>query len=243
MSFYRQGPYRTYGTSIGIPPLTPMVRAIMIACAAVWVAQLLLECVLRLVPLSQIFGLVPALVFQGGLWQPVTYLWLHSPVDPFHLLFNMLFLWILGGDLERHWGGRAFLRYYLVCGIGAGLFIALAGLFANPGVPTIGASGAIFGLILAYGMIFSERVILFMMIFPMKARTFAWVMFAVTFFYTFGHASSGISHIAHLGGMVVGYLYLKRAWRLGEFFQELRWRLRRRKFKVMPPRDDDRWVN
>ena len=85
-------------------------------------------------------------------------------------------------------------------------------------------------------------LLLFMLIFPMRARTFAWIMFAVTFVFTLGHSAGGVSHVAHLGGMVVGYLYLKRAWRLREFLDELRWKLRRRKFKVMPPKDDD-WIH
>ena len=110
--------------------------------------------------------------------------------------------------------------------------------------PTIGASGAIFGLFMAYGMIFADRTILFMLIFPMKARTMAIIMFALTFFYLISQPGSGVSHIAHLGGAVTGFLYLKRAWRIGDLYRDIRWRLLRRRFKVMrPPDDDDRWVN
>ena len=85
-----------------------------------------------------------------------------------------------------------------------------------------------------------------MLIFPMKARTMAIIMFVVTFFYTFTQPAGGISHIAHLGGAVVGFLYLKRAWRVGDLIREMRWKSQRRKFKVMQSddRDDsDRWVN
>jgi membrane associated rhomboid family serine protease len=91
-------------------------------------------------------------------------------------------------------------------------------------------------------MIFSQRIILFMMIFPMRARTFAWVMFGVSFFFTFTHSAGPVSHVAHLGGAVVGFLYLKRAWRVRPWIDELRWKLKRRKFKVMPPKDDD-WIH
>jgi membrane associated rhomboid family serine protease len=102
MSYYRQGPYRTsgLGAGIGVPPLTPYVKGIMIACAAVWLVELVVPAI---VPW---FGLVPARVVQGWLWQPLSYMFLHSPSDPFHLVFNMLILWMFGGDLERYWGGR-----------------------------------------------------------------------------------------------------------------------------------------
>lgn len=225
----------------------------MIACGAVWLLQFFLGPVAGLDvasvsgqqisprPSLQWFGLVPGNVISGMVWQPFTYIWLHG--DLLHLLLNMFILWMLGGDLERHWGSRAFLRYFLVCGVGAGMFILVAGLLSEPWIPTIGASGAIFGVILAFGMIFSQRVILFMMIFPMRARTFSWLMFAIVLLSLLGQSVGNVSHVAHLGGMVVGYLYLKRAWRIGEFVREIRWRIRRRKLRVMPPGDDDRWVN
>jgi membrane associated rhomboid family serine protease len=156
---------------------------------------------------------------------------------------NLLILWMVGGDLERHFGGRRYFTYYTVCGVGAGLFVFVAGLLTEPGLPTIGASGAIYGLLLAYGMVFSERVILFMLIFPMRARTLSWILFAIAFVSAWGQSTSGVSHIAHLGGMIVGYLYLKKAWRLSDLYREIRWKLRRRKFRVTSPGDDDRWVN
>ena len=255
MSYYRQPPFRSPGATIGFPPLTPMIKIIMIVNASVWAVQLLMGPVLKLYfveffpqgrgdffLLDGLFGVVPERFVHFWVWQPLTYMWLHSENAPFHIILNMLFLWMLGGDLERHWGSRAFLRYYLVCGVGAGLFIAVAGWFYYPFSPTIGASGAVFGLILAFGMIFSERVILFMLIIPMKARIFALVMLFVTFFFTLNPGGGTVSHIAHLGGMVVGFLYLKRAWRIREFIQELRWKMKRRKFKVMPP-DDDEWIH
>ena len=257
MNYYRQPPFRSPGATIGFPPVTPMIKILLIVNAAVWGVQLLLGPALGLMfanffshpypnapflyLMDGLFGLMPYRVLDLWLWQPFTYMWLHS-TDPFHILLNMLFLWMLGGDLERHWGSRGFLRYYVVCGVGAGIFITLAGLFSYSWVPTIGASGAVFGLILAFGLVFSDRVILFMLIFPMKARTFALIMLGVTFFFTLHRSPTAVSHIAHLGGMVVGYLYLKRAWRVREVAQELRWKMKRRKFKVMPP-DDDEWIH
>jgi membrane associated rhomboid family serine protease len=247
MSYYRQGPYRgSGGLYLGVPALTPMVRSIMIASGTVWAVQFLAYLLLGSSSLSDLFGLVPVLVVRGHVWQPITYLWLHSPRDIWHILFNMLVLWFLGGDLELRWGRWAFLRYYLICGIGAAPFIVVAGLLqgAEPAsVPTIGASGAIFGVILAFGMVFADRPILFMLMFPMRSRTFAVLMFLIAFVSTLSASPTGISHVAHLGGMVVGLVYLKRAWRVGELYREIRWRMRRRRLRVIPRDGDDRWVH
>ena len=257
MSYYRQGPFRPGGAgmSIGVPPVTPYLKALMVACGLVWLLQVLLTFVgfqLGGLTFEQIFGVVPWRVVRGMIWQPLTYAFLHDPHSPMHLLFNLLFLWMFGGELERFWGSRAFLRFYLISAVGGGVFITLMGLLGRSlGSPealaasTIGASGALFGLIMAYGMIFGDRTVLFMLLFPMKARTMAMILFAVAFFYTFTGSGGNVSHVGHLGGALTGYLYLKRVWRLGNFYRELRWRLRRRRFKVMSqePRDDhDRWV-
>lgn len=241
MSYYRQPPYRPQGpgVALGLPPVTPVNRRIMIACVAVWVLQIVAG---RFVDLEGLFGVSPLAVLRGSVWQFFTYMYLHSPTGPTHLLLNMLMLWMLGGDLERHWGGRRYFAYYSVCGIGAGVFVALLGLWQGDPAPTIGASGAIYGLVLAYGTIYAERIILFMMIFPMKARTLSWILFGLAFLGNWSQTGGGVSHIAHLGGMAVGYLYLKRAWRVGDLYRELRWRIRRRRLRVLP-RDDDRWIH
>lgn len=250
MSYYRQGPHRSWGGGglrIGTPELTPMVRAIIIACTAVWVLQFALY--LADFAIEPWLGLVPFAVFHGFVWQPLTYMFLHQASDPFHLLFNMLMLWMFGGELERFWGSRRFLRFYLICGLGAGLITVLFNGLVLPRaarLATVGASGAIYGLFVAYGVIFAERIVLFMMLFPMRARTMAWVMMAVTFCSTLAQPLGGVAHIAHLGGGLVGYLLVKRAWRLRELWASLRWSLRRRRFKVMPRSgfdDRDRWVN
>jgi membrane associated rhomboid family serine protease len=246
MSFYRQGPMGPSGPrmNIGVPSLTPMVKTLMIVCGVIWAIQLMagrfgLE-------LGLYLGVCPYYVVRGWVWQPFTYMFLHSR-DPFHLLFNMLMLWMFGGELERLWGSKAFLRYFIISGIGGGIGATLLGLAA--GVPyslayTIGASGAIFGVFVAYGMIFAERTVLFMLIFPMKARTMVWIMIGLNAFYLVSQSGGNVSYIAHIAGGLAGYLYLKRAWRVGEFYKDLKWKLRRRKIKVVPPRDpDDRWLN
>src|SRR5262245_41811600 len=180
MSYYRNAPSRGGwggGVSLGLPVVTPVNKALMIACGVVWGVQLLTGPIFGWIDLSPYLGLVPVAVVHGAIWQLVTYNFLHSPVAYSHILFNMLTMWMIGGDLERHWGGRKYLTYWLVCGVGAGVFVALAGGFRGVTIPTIGASGAIYGLLLAYGTIFAERVLLFMMLFPLKARTVAWILF------------------------------------------------------------------
>ncbi len=246
MSYYRHPPRRFQGpggAQIGVPPLTPVVKTLIIICGGIWLLQFILASMSWGAGLLEIWlGVTPALVItRGMIWQPFTYMFLHSQEALSHILMNMLFLYMFGGELERQWGSRGFLIYYLVCGTGAGVIVVLTGILsaATAGRATIGASGAIYGLILAYGMLFSNRVILFLMFFPMRVRTFAWIAFGIAFLSALGRANTGTSHIAHLGGGLVGYLYLKRVWRFGEFYRELKWKLQRRKFKVIPPDDQD----
>lgn len=247
MSYYRSTPPRggfRGGELLGLPPVTPVNRGLMIACGATWAVQFLAYVLFR-VDFSVALGLVPALVARGWVWQLGTYMFLHAPTAITHVIFNVLFMWMLGGDLERHWGGRKYLTYWFVSGIGAGACVTAAA-FWRPGaalVPTIGASGAVFGLILAYGTIFAERRILWNFLFPIKARTMAWILFGIEFVSLLLQPGDGVSHLAHLGGAAAGWLYLKRAWRVGDLGRELKWAVKRRRFKVMPPDDRDRFIH
>ena len=245
MSYYRNTPSRGGwggGEALGLPTVTPVNKALMIACGVVWGVQILAGLLMGW-DLSPFLGLVPVAVAHGWVWQVASYLFLHSTVMYSHILFNLLMMWMIGGDLERHWGGRKYLTYWFVCGIGAGVCVTLAGAFRGVTTPTIGASGAIYGLILAYGTIFAERRLLFMLIFPIKAKTMAWILFVIAFVSSLGAQADPVSHVAHLGGMVVGWLYLKRAWRVSDLWREMAWRVRRRRFKVMPPNDSDRFIH
>lgn len=157
------------------------------------------------------FGLVPGMVLKSlAVWQFFTYLFLHDPFGFSHILFNMLALWMFGADLERTWGRQAFLRYYFLCGTGAGICVVLANLMVGSlNVRTIGASGAIYGLLLAFGVLYPDRTIWFNFLFPIKAKYFVMIIGAVAFLSSFGASEGGVSHVAHLGGMIFGYLYLK----------------------------------
>jgi membrane associated rhomboid family serine protease len=156
------------------------------------------------------FGLTPALAVRSLMvWQLATYLFLHSAVSPWHILFNMLALWMFGSEIEQTWGTRRFLKYYMICGIGAGVSVVLiAYLVGNSGLLTIGASGAIYGLLLAYGLMFPDRTV-FLLIFPIKAKYLVMIMGALAFYFSITGGNSGVSNVAHLGGLVIGYLYLR----------------------------------
>jgi membrane associated rhomboid family serine protease len=201
-----------------VVPLTRVVRALVIANVAIWVLFVLIlqGMILNHNVIFDLFALTPArMVTDFWIWQVFTYMFLHDGV--FHILFNMLVLWWFGAELELRWGPRFFLIYYLVCGVGAGLIYALgtAGYSLLTGkaiamaAPLVGASGATYGLLLAYGLLFGERVIYFMMLFPMKARYFTMIIGAVEMF-TLMDSGMGtqVANLAHLGGLVVGFVFL-----------------------------------
>ena len=198
---YRQ--YRFQGSGSGYPSLTPMVKQLLIANGVVYVAQLLSpEVTLRL-------ALRPVDVVEHyRIWQPFTYMWLHAPDSAMHILFNMFTLWMFGGILESVWGSQRFLRFYLQCGIGAGFIIFGWNLVFDPTSLTLGASGALYGLLLAFSLTWPDRTI--MLLFPpipIKAIWFIPVMFAMTLVFSGGN----VSNVGHLGGVIVaGWLMRDR---------------------------------
>jgi membrane associated rhomboid family serine protease len=181
-------------------------------------------------------------------WQIFTYMFLHGGFG--HLLFNMLTLWMFGTQLERDWGTRRFLRYYFLCGMAAGVTVLLANVLVGQwNVATIGASGAIFGLLAAFGVLYPEQTILMNFLFPIKAKYMVMIYAAIELVMTLG-PNTGVSTVAHLGGMAFGYLYLKRRLPrialpdMGAAYR--RWQLQRakRKFQVyIKKRGDGPWVN
>lgn len=156
----------------------------------------------------QFLALHPAGVMKSGtLWQLVTYLFLHGGIG--HLIFNMLALWMFGTPLEGDWGTRRFLKYYFICGIGAGLFdVGLNAAMGNWETSTIGASGAIYGLLLAFGYCYPDQTVLMGFLFPIKAKYMVMIYAAVALWMSSG-MNTGVSNIAHLGGMAVGFVYLR----------------------------------
>jgi membrane associated rhomboid family serine protease len=194
-------------------------------------------------------GLQPAAVIHSfAVWQLATYMFLHGGV--FHIVFNMLALWMFGAELERTWGTRYFLKFYFVTGIGAGVLTVLFSLlpfgFARQlqEVHVIGASGAIYGLLLAYAIYFPERPIL-LIVFWVPARLCVTILGAIAVFASLSEAG-GVANATHLGGLLVGYLYLKGGGSdpLSEMkYRYLKWKINRlrKKFDVYSGGRADDW--
>ncbi len=180
------------------------VKALMLAnCVAFLMTQIVAG------QFFELFGLVPAHVIRDRwVWQPATYLFLHGSF--MHLLFNIFALWMFGVPIESEWGAREFLKYYFICGIGA----ALCSVALNPHshFPVIGASGAVYGLLVAFAMLYPDAVIYLYFFFPIKASHMAILFGLIEFFAGTTQATPGVARFAHLGGMVVGYLYLRWWW-------------------------------
>ena len=245
MSRYNRGRFSGFGFGGG---WTPAVKTLVIACTIGFLLQIF-EQLAGGRSITSEFGLTPAMVTQHFyLWQLVTYIFLHGGF--FHILFNMFGLYMFGSELEQVWGTKQFTKYFFLCGIGGGLLTVLMG--PADFVTTIGASGAIFGLLVAYGLLFPDRPIYIYMIIPVAAK---WVVIfygAISFFSSLS-SGGGIAYRAHLGGMLFGFLYLKG----GRIFPDLksrydRWQRARlrRKFEVYyneRHREDDerprRWKN
>lgn len=231
--------------------LTPMVKALLIINGLVWFFGVLIfqTYVLKDNSVFANFGLSPlSFIYDAKVWQPLTYMFLHGE-GIMHILFNSLILWFIGSELEKIWGSREFLKYYLICGVGAGLVYALVTLLAVHtmglnasllSVPTVGASGAIFGLMLAYGVIFGERLIYFMMLFPMKAKHFVTILAMIEILSLVSSGlGSKVNNLAHIGGFVIGYLYLKLSSYRRKMLQNRFFNKPGRKLKLVVDNDDE----
>ncbi|TMB66598.1 MAG: rhomboid family intramembrane serine protease [Deltaproteobacteria bacterium] len=217
----------------GVVP--PAVKFLLIVNTAVFFLQLFLPTQFLI-----LFGLVPALVWEDFyLWQLFTYQFLHGGL--LHLLFNMFALWMFGCDLERRWGSEFFLKYYFVSVVGGGILNTL--FLPGQVAPSIGASAGIYGILLAYGLIYPNQIVYFYFLFPIKMKHFVWIIGAIALYSAIASGQSGIAHLAHLGGMVFGYLYLRggNPWDRFKLYLDQRRlaRLRRRFQVVQGKRDDD----
>src|SRR5262245_8553167 len=208
---------------------TPAVKTLVIACVVAFFLQFF-DQVTGAPSFISKFGLIPAAVTQSYyLWQLVTYMFLHGGF--FHILFNMFGLYMFGSELEATWGTREFTKFFFICGIGAAILTVIVSPYSQ--VAIIGASGAIFGLLVAYGVLFPNRLIYLYMIIPIPAKWFV-VIFGAINLLSVG-SNSGVAYVTHVGGMLVGFLYLKG----GRLIPDLRYRYDRwqrqrlrRKFEV-----------
>lgn len=230
------------------PPLTRMVKALLVVTSAAFLLTYLPAQFAGFDLPFRLFGLTPYLVTHRlFIWQSFTYLFLHG--GWLHIIFNLFALAMFGPDIESRWGGRRFLFYFFLTGVGAGLFSVI--LQPSSQVMTIGNSGAIYGVLLAYGMLFPDRPIFLWFVIPIKAKWFVLIMGAIELYLSLATPGSGVSHVAHLGGMIFGFAYLRGRrlggnWR-GQYQQWRQARLRR-KFEVYMRKHegkDDRgqWIN
>jgi membrane associated rhomboid family serine protease len=202
---------------LSFPPFTRAVKQLLIANGVVFLAVALLDVFAegagRWIELH--FGLVPLLVVHGWIWQLVTYAFLHAGL--WHILFNMLALWMFGAQLEQDWGYNIFMQFYFFCAVGAALttvVVSFTGLLgARPTVSTVGASGAIFGLLLAFGILHADsEIMLFPIPFMIKAKYFITGLIFIEVYLTLSSAhrpGESVAYMAHMGGLLFGYIWLK----------------------------------
>lgn len=257
--------YRGRTFSLSLPPFTKAVKWLVLINAAVYLLMLVLQ---AFDPYLQgmIFAalsLIPSLVVHGWIHQLVTYAFLHDGF--WHIGGNMFGLWMFGSAMESEWGAKKFTEFYFFCAIGAALTtiaVAYSGLHSvNPNVPTVGASGAILGILMAFGMVFGDREIF---MFPLPISFKAKYFVAIYGFFTLANAISvanpsqggaRIAYAAHLGGFIFGYLYVKFVPKRGLVYgtseryfglrnSYYRWKRKRaaRKFEVYMRTEHDRKV-
>ncbi|ACF47278.1 MAG: rhomboid family intramembrane serine protease [Prosthecochloris sp.] len=226
MSYYEQQPFRPGGFQV-MPPAIKTLILINIGVFLIQFSSLF-------GPYLMHFGPLWPIASEGGnsfqIWQLVTYMFMHGGLA--HILFNMFALWLFGAEIENYWGTKEFTAYYFVCGIGAAL-INLATTIGSP-YPTVGASGAVFGILLAFGMMFPDRYIFLYFLFPIKAKYFVAGYAAIELLMGINNSTMGsgsnIAHFAHIGGMVAGFAYIKirqQGWSFSDWIE-----------KTFPNRDD-----
>lgn len=195
---------RVVALNTGFPTIIKLLIAVNIG---VFIAEVLLP-----PSIVTLFGLsLDGVVNHWYAFQLLTYQFLHSPSDPGHLLFNMLGVYFFGSLFAERWGAAKFLGYYLLCGVGAGLFaLAAQALLGSEFTITIGASGALYGLLIAFGMVYPNHQILLGFLVPVRAKHFVWITLGITLLYALANYQS-MSWAAHLGGLFWGY-FLMRQW-------------------------------
>jgi membrane associated rhomboid family serine protease len=215
------------------------VKKLLIANAVIWLLSVLTVRA-GFPEIYELLALRPADVLGAGwVWQLATYMWLHSASDFMHILLNSLFLWMFGGSLEQMWGGRAFLKFYLICGVSAGVVVLVSGWWLSPGASTVGASGAVYGLVAAWALVLPRRLVYLFGVLPIKGWVFAVIPIGFALLEFITGSTSGVSHAAHLGGLATGALLVTGYWRPSRLFALWQRRKRRRHLRSVS-RDERR---
>ncbi len=205
--------------TFGVPGMTRAIKSLIIVNVVIYIFQI--------IPgtghiINQWFSLVPYLTFlKGQFWRVFSYMFLHG--SPFHILFNMLMLWMFGSEIEDLWGSRRFVVFYILCGAGSGLFSILS-LFNQVSslTPVIGASGAVLGVLTIYAYYYPHRQVLLFFVLPVNIRIIVLGYALVSLFGTIAPGSGVISHLTHLGGIVVALVYVKLYPLITGWYEEFR---------------------
>jgi membrane associated rhomboid family serine protease len=217
--------------SLGGFMLTSWVKRLLIANTVVYLASVLV------IPNAiRFFALQPDTILTRP-WTLLTYMFVHGSFG--HLFFNMLALFFFGSPLEDRWGSRNFIKFYLICGLGGA---ALAFPFAYHGM-VLGASGAVYGIMLAFALNWPDQPIYVFGIFPLKAKYLIGIMFAFSLLSTVSPTGDGVAHFAHLGGIIAGWIYLKLDFRGPNAFKKLKRMVNKPKLTVVsttPPEQKPR---
>ncbi len=244
---------RTTGISLSFPGFPPGVKWLIVANVAVFLLAVVTASSSTISEAFSTLRLVPlAVVEHFAVFELATYMFLHGGFG--HIIWNMLALWMFGADLERAWGTKRFIQFYFFCGIGAGICVVIANYLAQtPQTATIGASGAIFGILLAYAMMYPNRTILWGFLIPIQVKWFVLIIGTISFISAIYGGNTGVSEFAHLGGLLFAYIYMKTPrfrfdvmGPIGKSYRE--WKLRRakKKFQVYLKKqrsDRDPWVH
>jgi membrane associated rhomboid family serine protease len=198
---------------LALPRLTTMVKAILIACGAMYVIELIAVNAFKLQIMLDVLALTPVRVVKHGwVWQLLTYMWLHHPNDPSSLLFNLLGLWLVGAFLEQRWGAGPFLRFYVLTGFFGGVAVVLTDLVFHGSALVFGASGAVDALMIAFGILYPEMPIWFFGILPLKGKHFALILVGMQLLFAAARLDF-VSIASNLGGMAAGALLVTGLWR------------------------------
>ena len=198
------------------PRLTPAVKLLLIIMVGTFLGQLIFDRGFGF-PFTQLLAFTPLQFVTGNIWQVVTYAFLHG--SPSHIFFNGLMLFMLGTQLESFWGTKKFYRFYFVSAAGGALlqtlvwglsFVAFPDQSAMLGtIPIVGASGAIYGLFMAYALLFGDTYFLAFFVFPIKAKYLVAMIGAFTIVSSVFYGEDGVAHLVHLGGLVAAFIYIK----------------------------------
>lgn len=209
MSYYDRDYYRPSGFG-GFSVFPPVIKNLLIINGVVFFVKLMMKNItIDGVYAEDIiirwFALMPIGTGYFEIWQLITYQFLHGGFS--HILFNMFALWMFGMEIENQWGGKKFLIFYLLCGVGAGMLHLFISPLLTGAAPTIGASGAVYGIMAAFALIYPNRLIYLYFFIPIKAKYLITFLILMEFMLV-DSVGSGVAHLAHLGGAIVGFIFV-----------------------------------